>query len=44
MTPRDMNGEDMLKLQTIFHNQTLDLSDTIKKSIEIISKSQIILQ
>lgn len=38
MTPRDMNGEDMLKLQTIFHNQTLDLSDTIKKSIEIISE------
>ena len=38
MTPKDMNGEDMLKLQTIFHNQTLDLSDTIKKSIEIISE------
>lgn len=38
MAPRDMNGEDMLKLQTIFHNQTLDLSDTVKKSIEIISE------
>ena len=38
MTLRDMNGEDVLKLQTIFHNQSLDLGDTIKKSIEIISE------
>lgn len=38
MTLKDMNGEDVLKLQTIFHNQSLDLSDTIKKSIEIISE------
>ena len=28
----------MLKLQTIFRNNTLDLNDTIKKSIEIISE------
>lgn len=38
MTPKDMTGEDMLKLQTIFHNNSLDISDTIKKSIEIISE------
>lgn len=37
MTPKDMTGEDMLKLQTIFRNNSLDLSDTIKKSIELIS-------
>ena len=38
MAPKDMTGEDMLKLQTIFHNNSLDISDTIKKSIEIISE------
>ena len=38
MKPRELNGEDMLKLQTIFRNNTLDLNDTIKKSIEIISE------
>lgn len=38
MQPKNMTGEDMLKLQTIFNNQTLALSDTIKKSIEIISE------
>lgn len=38
MQPKNMTGEDMLKLQTIFKNQSLDLSDTIKKSIEIISE------
>lgn len=38
MKPKDMTGEDMLKLQTIFRNQSLDLSDTIKKSIEIVSE------
>ena len=38
MTPKDMTGEDMLKLQTIFRNNSLDLSDTIKKSIELISE------
>lgn len=32
MTPKDLTGEDMLKLQTIFHNQTLVLSDAIEKS------------
>ena len=38
MKPKEMTGEDMLKLQTIFNNQSLALSDTIKKSIEIISE------
>lgn len=38
MKPKDMTGEDMLKLQTIFKNNSLDLNDTIKKSIEIISE------
>lgn len=38
MAPKNMTGEDMLKLETIFHNNTLDLNDTIRKSIEIISE------
>ena len=38
MKPKEMTGEEMLKLQTIFNNQSLALSDTIKKSIEIISE------
>lgn len=38
MQPRELTGEDMLKLQTIFHNQSLMLSDVIVKSMEIISE------
>lgn len=38
MKPREMNGEDMLKLQTIFHNQSLALNDAIIRSMEIISE------
>lgn len=38
MTPKEMNGEDMLKLQTIFRNSSLELSDVITKSLEIISE------
>lgn len=38
MKPKNMTGEDMLKLQTIFKNSSLDLNDTIKKSIEIVSE------
>lgn len=38
MKPREMNGEDMLKLQTIFHNQSLALDDAILRSMEIISE------
>ncbi len=38
MQPKSMTGEDMLKLQTIFRNNSLDLNETIKKSIEIVSE------
>lgn len=37
MEPKKISGEDMLKLQTIFNNQELELSDAISKSLEIIS-------
>lgn len=38
MKPKDMTGDDMLKLQTIFKNNSLALSDTIRKSIAIVSE------
>lgn len=38
MTSKDITGEDMLKLQTIFHNQSLVLSDAIEKSLELIAE------
>ncbi len=38
MTPKDITGEDMLKLQTIFHNKTLVLSDAIEKSLELVAE------
>lgn len=38
MVPKELNGDDMLKLQTIFKNNSLVLSDTIVKSMEIISE------
>ncbi len=37
MKPKELTGEDMLKLQTIFNNNSLMISDTIIKSMEIIS-------
>ncbi|MDD3187735.1 MAG: heat-inducible transcriptional repressor HrcA [Bacilli bacterium] len=37
LEPKELNGEDMLKLQTIFHNNALMLNDAIIKSMEIIS-------
>lgn len=37
MKPAEMNGEDMLKLQTIVDNKSLEISDVILKSMEIIS-------
>jgi len=37
MKPKELNGEEMLKLQTIFHNQHLQVSDTITKCMEIIA-------
>ncbi len=38
MKPKELTGEDVLKLQTIFHNNELELSDSITKSVEIISE------
>jgi heat-inducible transcriptional repressor len=38
MKPKELTGEDVLKLQTIFHNQSLELNDVILKSMEIISE------
>lgn len=37
MEAKKMSGEDMLKLQQVFHNQQLALSDVISKSLQIIS-------
>ncbi len=38
MVPKDLTGDDMLKLQTIVKNNQLILSDSIMKSLEIISE------
>lgn len=38
MKPKELTGDDMLKLQTVFRNQSLVLSDAISKSMEIISE------
>lgn len=38
MEPRKMTGEDMLKLQRVFDNKQLALSDAITRSLEIISE------
>ncbi len=38
MEPKKLTGDDMLKLQTIFHNSTLVLEDYIAKSMEIVSE------
>ena len=38
MKPKELTGEDMLKLQTIFQNQELQLSDAINQCVEIISE------
>ena len=38
MKPKELTGEDVLKLQTIFSNKSLVLSDVIIKSMEIISE------
>ena len=37
MKPKELSGDDMLKLQTVFHNKNLVLSDAIIQSMEIIS-------
>lgn len=38
MEPKELNGEDMLKLQTIVDNKSLVINDIILKSMEIISE------
>lgn len=38
MEPKKLTGDDVLKLQQIFHNNSLMLSDTILKSMEIVSE------
>ena len=37
MRPKELTGEDMLKLQTIFSNKDLMVSDAIEECLEIIS-------
>jgi len=37
MKPKELTGEDMLKLQTIFANKDLIVSDAIRECLEIIS-------
>lgn len=37
MKPKELSGEDVLKLQTIFNNKSLVLSDAILRSMEIVS-------
>ncbi len=37
MKPKDLTGEDMLKLQTIFSNNELKVNDAVAKCMEIIS-------
>lgn len=38
MKPKELTGEDVLKLQTIFSNHDLQLSDAINQCVEIISE------
>lgn len=36
--PKELTGEDVLKLQTIFHNNALEVSDAITECVKIISE------
>ncbi len=38
MVPKELTGDDVLKLQQIFKNNSLILSDAIEKSLEIVSE------
>lgn len=38
MVPKELNGDEMLKLQTIFKNNSLMLNDVVLRSMEIISE------
>ena len=37
MKPKELNGEDMLKLQIIFNNHQLELTDCLSESLKLIS-------
>ena len=37
MKPKELTGEDIINLQTIFNNQSLALSDVVVRSMEIVS-------
>ena len=43
MQPKELNGEDMLKLQIIFNNQQLELNDYLSESLKLISDMTVIL-
>lgn len=38
MKPKELTGEDMLKLQTIFHNNALAINDAIKLSMQLVAE------
>ncbi len=38
MELKELNGEEVYKLQTIFNNQQLELSDVLSKSLQIVSE------
>ena len=38
MEPKELSGEDMLKLQCIMDNKSLTISDVISKSMEIVAE------
>ena len=38
MKPKELTGEDVLKLQTIFHNNSLEVSDAINECVKIIAE------
>lgn len=38
MELKELNGEEVYKLQTIFNNQQLELSDVLNKSLQIVSE------
>ena len=38
MKPKEMNGDDMMKLQIIFNNNKLAIDDYVKKALEIVAE------
>lgn len=37
LEPKEISGEDMLKIQTVFNNSQLELSDVLSKSLDLVS-------